>query len=190
MSVMPPRHVVTVDEFDRMVEGDVFGADERVELIEGEIVDMSPIGSRHQACVDRLSRLFAPLFVSDRAIVRVQGAFRASDISMPQPDVALLRPKDNYYDAEHPHAHDLLLAVEVADTSLRYDRWTKLPAYAKAGVPEAWVVDLTGHKVDVAVEPSLQGYGQVGQIKIGDTLAPAAFPDVAVDVSWILGIRD
>ncbi len=187
MSVLPVRHLVTVDEFDRMVDAGVFAADRRLELIDGEIVDMSPIGSPHEACVDRLTALFAPLVVSGRAILRVRGSFRANDISRPQPDVALLLPRDDFYASAHPSPSDLLLVVEVADTSLRFDRWTKLPAYGKAGVPETWIVDLNGGVIDVATEPSEQGYGRLVQAGQGDTLAPTAFPDIAVSVTQLVG---
>ncbi len=187
MSVLPVRHLVTVDEFERMVDAGVFAADRRLELIEGEIVDMSPIGSAHQACVNRLTALFAPLAAAERAILQVQGAFRASDLSQPQPDVALVRPRDDFYAGGHPGPADLLLVVEVADTSLRFDRWTKLPAYAKAGVPETWIVDLNGGVVDVATDPSEQGYGRLVQVAPGDTLAPTAFPDITIAATRLLG---
>jgi MEMO1 family protein len=188
MSVLPVRHRVTVDEFERMVEADVFAPDERLELIDGEIVDMSPIGSPHQACVNRLTRWFAPLTTSERAVLQVQGAFVANDVSRPQPDVALLRPRDDFYAEAHPMPKDVLLAVEVADSSLRYDRGTKRPLFAGAGVPEMWIVDLNGGVVDVATDPSDQGYGRIVQSKPGDTIAPNAFPDLTIAVADLLGL--
>jgi Uma2 family endonuclease len=188
MSVMPARHPVTVDQFDRMVEAGVFGPDERLELIGGEIVDMSPIGSRHQACVDRLTSMFAPA-LPGRAIVRVQGSVRITDLSQPQPDLALLRPRDDFYVDAHPGPADVLLVVEVADTSLSYDRWTKLPLYAKAGVPEAWVIDLNGGVVDIAAQPGEHGYGVLAQRDRDGVLSPAAFPDLSFPVVEVLGMR-
>jgi Uma2 family endonuclease len=187
MSVFPVRHSVSVDEFERMVEAGVFAPDERLELIDGEILDMSPIGDPHMACVDRLTRCFAPLSISERAIVRVQGAFVASDISRPQPDVALLRPRDDFYATRGPRPADVMLAVEVADSSLRYDREVKRPLYAAAGLPEMWIVDLKGGVVDLAREPSDGAYRRIAQARPGDTIAPVAFPDVTLAVAQLFG---
>lgn len=188
MSVHPVRHAVTVDEFGRMVDAGVFAADRRLELIDGEILDMSPIGSPHQACVDRLTRLFAPLSVSGEALLRVQGSVQVNDLSQPQPDVALLRPRDDFYASRHPGPDAVLLVVEVADTSLRFDREVKLPMYAKAGVAEAWVVDLNGSVVHVATAPSAQGYESIVRAAAGDdVLSPVAFPDLAIAVTDIFG---
>lgn len=185
--VLPQRHLVTVDEFDRMVDAGVFTPERRLELIDGEMVDMSPIGSAHQACVNRLTTLLAPLAVAGRAIVQVQGAIRASDISRPQPDVALLVPRDDYYAEGHPGPSDVLLVVEVADTSVRFDRATKLPAYGRAGVVETWVVDLDGGVVDVATRPSEQGYAHLARVAPDGTVTPTAFPDLPVTVADLLG---
>lgn len=189
MSVHPARHAVTVDEFGRMVDAGVFAADRRLELIDGEILDMSPIGSPHQACVDRLNRLFAPLAVAGDVVVRVQGSVRVSDLSQPQPDVALLRPRDDFYASRHPGPDAVLLVVEVADTSLRFDREVKLPMYAKAGVAEAWVVDLNGSVVHVATGASARGYESVVRAAAADddVLSPVAFPHLTIAVTDILG---
>jgi Uma2 family endonuclease len=187
MSVFPVRHSVSVDEFERMVEAGVFAPDERLELIDGEILDMSPIGDPHQGCVNRLTALFARLAADDRAVLQVQGAFQAGDWSMPQPDVALLRPRTDFYASGRPQPSDLLLAVEVADSSLRYDRGTKRSLYARVGVPEMWMVDLNGGAVDVACEPSDGAYRRIAQARSGDTIAPAAFPDVTLAVAQLFG---
>jgi Uma2 family endonuclease len=187
MSVFPVRHPVTVDEFLRMVEADVFAPDERLELIDGEIIDMSPIGDPHQACVIRLTTLFSPLVAEGRALLLVQGSFQAGDWSMPQPDAALARVRGDFYAEGRPRPADLLLAVEVADSSLRFDRGTKRPLYAKVGVPEMWIVDLKGGVVDVATDPSEHGYRRIVQSGLGDAVAPAAFPDLTVEVAWLLG---
>jgi Uma2 family endonuclease len=187
MSVLPARHVVTVEEYDRMVEAGVFAADRRLELIGGEIVDMSPIGSAHEACVDRLTRSFAPLATSDRASLRVQGSFQADERSRPQPDVALLRSRADFYAEAHPRPEDIFLVVEVADSSLRYDRSVKRPAYARVGVRETWIVDLVGAIVEVAREPSAAGYSRIDRFARGDSLAPEAFPDLSILADHILG---
>jgi Uma2 family endonuclease len=187
MSVLPARHVVTVEEYDRMVEAGVFAADRRLELIGGEIVDMSPIGSAHEACVDRLTRSFAPLATSDRAALRIQGSFQADDRSRPQPDVAILRTRGDFYAEAHPRPEDLFLVVEVADSSLRYDRSVKRPAYARVGVRETWIVDLVGGIVEVARDPSAAGYCRIDRFARGETVAPEAFPDLTIAVDDVLG---
>jgi Uma2 family endonuclease len=183
------RHVVTVDEFERMAEAGAFGPDVRVELLEGEILDMSPIGNRHEACVDRLNALFVT-GLSGRAIVRVQGSVQLGDLSLPQPDLALLRPRDDYYADRRPTSADILLLIEVADTTVESDRWRKLPAYSRSGVTEAWLVDINGCSVEVATKPSSEGYESLVQFGLDDTVAPRAFPDVATTVRQILGVRD
>ena len=187
VSVLPERHLVTVDEFDRMVDAGVFAPDRRLELIDGEMVDMSPIGSAHQACVNRLTTLLAPLAAGRRAVVQVQGAIRTSDLSQPQPDVALLVPRDDYYAEAHPGPSDVLLVIEVADTSVRFDRDVKLPAYGRAGVAETWVVDLHGGVVEVATGPSDQGYERRARVGRDASLAPTAFPDLRLTVADLLG---
>jgi Uma2 family endonuclease len=187
MSVLPARHPVTADEFERMVEAGVFATDGRLELIDGEILDMSPIGSAHVACVSRLTHLFAGLAVASEAIVQAQGAFRADDLSRPQPDLALLRWRDDFYAAALARPDDVLLVVEVADSSLRFDRTVKRPAYARACVAETWIVDLNRGAVEVARRPSADGYGTITTHARGEVLAPQAFPGVAVAVADVLG---
>jgi Uma2 family endonuclease len=187
MLAFAESHAVTIHEFGRMVDAGVFGANERVELIEGHIVDMSPIGTPHQAWVNRLNTAFAPLMIAERAIVQIQGSFVASDISQPQPDVALIRPRDDYYAGAHPRPQDLFLVVEVADSSVRYERWTKLPLYARAGVAEAWIVDLQHQEIEVATGPSEEGYRRSIRLERGGTVAPTAFPDLTLPVDRILG---
>jgi Uma2 family endonuclease len=189
MSVFPVRHRVSVHEFQRMVGADVFAPDERLELIDGEILQLSPIGTAHQACVLRLTTLFSRLAADEDAALLVQGTFRIGDWSMPQPDAALLRWRGDHYADAHPRPDDLLLAVEVADSSLRYDRETKRPLYARAGVVETWIIDVKGGVVDVATGPTGDGYGRVVQVGPGDAIAPSAFPDLTVDVAWLLGDR-
>jgi Uma2 family endonuclease len=184
--VIPARHPVTTDEFMRMAESGAFDPDERVELIEGEIVYMSPIGPPHAACVNRLTMLLAPRLVG-RAIVQIQGPFRASDYSMPQPDVALFRLRDHYYAREHARPDDLCLAIEVADSTLRFDRTRKLPLYAAVGVRESWLVDLKANVIEVCTDPTPSGYDKVVRVGPGGSVTPTAFPDLTLAVTQILG---
>ncbi len=176
----PTAYRFTVKDYHRMAEADVFPPDDRVELIDGEVLRMAPIGSRHAACVKRLARHFM-CRVAERAIVGVQDPIQLSDLSEPQPDVALLRPRDDYYASGHPLPADVFLVIEVGELSDESDRATKLPLYLASGVPEVWVVDLGAEVVHMAT-----GHGSrtVGR---GDSLAPLAFPDVVLEVAAILG---
>jgi Uma2 family endonuclease len=187
MSVLPARHAVTADEFERMVEAGVFAVDDRLELIDGEILDMSPTGSSHVACVSRLMHLFAGLSVARGAVVQAQGAIRADDLSRPQPDLALLHWRDDFYAAALARPHEVLLVVEVAGSSVHFDRTIKRPGYARAGVPETWIVDLRAEIVELARQPSPHGYRAIEEHGRGDILAPEAFPDVTIAVGDILG---
>lgn len=189
MSAMPARHLVTADEFERMAEAGVFHPEERLELWEGEILAMSPIGSRHVGCVNRLNTMLVPALLG-RAIVQVQGSIRLTGLSVPQPDVVLLHPRDDFYADGHAGPADIALVVEVADTSLRFDLQTKLPDYAKAGIAETWVVDVNGGVIYVATEPEANRYGDVAERGLDDTLAPVAFPDVKATVREILGVPE
>jgi Uma2 family endonuclease len=137
----PRPHRLTVHDYYRMAEVGLLHPDDRTELIEGEIIDMPPIGPGHGSVVDRLTHLLVPA-VGERAIVRVQGAVRLSRMSEPQPDVALLVPSADYYRAGHPSGDDTFLVIEVSDSTLRYDRDVKVPLYARHGVPEVWIVDV------------------------------------------------
>ena len=137
----PQRHRITVYDYHRMAEIGVLSPDARVELIEGEIIDMAPIGKDHQSVVDQLTRTLVR-GVGDSAIVRVQGSVRLSQWSEPQPDLVLLAPRSDFYRGEFAAGTDTLLVIEVSDTMLRYDRDVKIPLYARHGVPEVWIVDV------------------------------------------------
>ncbi len=176
----------TVEEYHRMAESGILTEDDRVELIEGEIIEMPPISSAHAGCVDRLAmRLMEGL--GRRAIVRVQSPIRLGERSEPQPDVALLRPRADFYAAAHPGPADVLLVIEVAEHSGAYDRERKLPLYARSGIPEAWGVDLGQGEVVVGRDPSPEGYRTVRILHRGEALSPLAFPDLTLSVDEILG---
>ena len=153
----PVRYAFTTDDWRRMGEAGLFGEDDRVELLDGEVVAMSPIGSGQAACVKRLARLLSRS-VGDRAILSVQDPVRLDRHSEPQPDLALLRPRPDFYAAAHPGSADILLLVEVAETSLSFDRDQKAGLYARSGVPVTWVVDLAGQEVLVLSRPGPNGY--------------------------------
>ena len=183
--VLPARRRFSADEYHRMADAGILGPEERVELLEGDIYTMAAIGSRHARCVDTLAEWLI-VRLAGRAIVRIQGPVRLSSGLEPEPDLALLRPRADRYGEEHPGPGDLLLLIEVADTSLAYDRDLKLPRYAEAGIPEVWLVDLTANQVLIHRDPSGPRYASVSTAGRGDTLTPAAFPDLRLPIDDLL----
>ena len=181
------RHRFTVDDFHRMAEVGIFGPELRVELIEGEIIDMAPIGRRDQSCVDRLAALFFDALPEEGAIVRVRGFVRLSGISKPWPDIALLRPDPDFYAEREAGPADVLLLVEVSDTSVPYDREVKVPLYASCGIPEVWIVDLRARRVLVYRGIGSGRYQDVFEASAGQQLRALALPELVLDVDRILG---
>ena len=169
-----------------MAEAGILAEDDRLELLEGEIVRMSPIGSRHAACVDRLNALFAAR-LGKRAIVRVQNPIVINRRTEPQPDLSILKPRADFYAAKHPEPGDILLVVEVVDTSAGYDRTTKLPLYARGGIREVWIVDVVHEAVEVYRQPALQSFRTRIQLGRRQRIVPIAFPRTVFRVSDILG---
>ena len=164
-------------EYYRMVEVGILREHDRVELIKGEIVEMSPIGRRHKAFVGNLAQLLM-VRLAGRAVVWAQSSIALADDTEPQPDLAVLRRGAVSYKERDAWAEDTLLVVEVADSSLAYDRSTKMRLYAEAGIPEYWVVDCTAETVEVHREPAPDGYREVRLVAGVGTLAPQASPDV------------
>jgi hypothetical protein len=183
-TTLPARRKIDVDAYHRMAEAGIFAPDERVELIDGEILQMVPIGSEHGATVIRLNRLFDPAALHHRAIVAVQSPLRLDATTEPVPDLMLLRSRPDDYRDALPGPQDVLLVVEVAKSSLDYDRSVKAPLYARAGVGELWIVDLVGRAVEVAKEPGADGFA-VGERVTRGRLAPQALSDVAIDVATL-----
>ena len=171
----------TVDEYLAMERAGILHEDDRVELIDGEIIIMPPIGDPHEVSTDWLNRLFVPPLIG-RAIVRVQGAIRLHDRSAPQPDIAVLRERP--LSAVGPYfPPDVYLVIEVADSSLAYDQGAKLARYAAAGIPEVWVANLRAREVTSYAEPSGAAYAAVRTYQVGDNISPQAFPDVILAVA-------
>lgn len=177
----PPLYRVSVDEFQRMAEFGVFPPEARVELVNGVLVEMSPLGPGHNNVIVRLNRLLVAQLV-DRAVISVQGPLEGGEVSQLQPDVAVLQWPDDRYDTRCPRPDDALLVVEVADSSLRYDQKVKVPLYGRLGVPETWVVDLPRRRVHVYADPKHDGYGTTTTRMARDVLVPTAFPDVEIAV--------
>jgi len=186
MSVQVARRYFSADEYHRMGEAGIFSEDDRVELIEGEILKMSPIGSRHAATVKRLNGQLNRL-LGDRAIVSVQDPILLNDFSETQPDIAILRRRDDFYARAHPSASDALLIIEIADTSVEYDHDIKLPAYARSAVPEVWIVDLPAETVVAHADLANGVYRAVSTYRRGDSITPLHFPDFSIEVVSILG---
>ena len=168
-----------------MAETGVLTPDARVELLTGEIIDMSPIGPFHGGVVNCLIQLFTTA-AKGRWVISVQNPVRLDDHSEPQPDLMLLRPVPDFYRKRHPQQNDVFLLIEVSDTTLEYDRDQKLPAYGGAGVPEVWIVNLNETTIEVYHEPNFTGYGRKTVLRAGDQAKPKAFPDVVVDVAELL----
>jgi len=184
MESWPRRHRITVDEYHRMAEVGVLAPDARVELIEGEIIDMAPIGIDHNSVVDQLNRLLVHA-VGDDAIVRVQGSVRLSRISEPQPDVVLLEPRADFYRNEFAMGADTLLVIEVSDSTLRYDRDVKVPLFAKSGVPEVWIFDLEHDSLLVYGSLSDGSYTRRDSLVRPQSMPVPSLRDVAVDLSSV-----
>src|SRR5687768_12095899 len=159
---LPRRHRLTVADYYRMAEVGILDAEARVELIDGEIIDMAPPGSPHAATVHYLIEILV-LAAGGKASVLVQNPVRLSEYSEPQPDVALLRRRDDFYRERHPQPDDVLLLIEVAATSLRFDRDTKLPLYARHGIPEMWLVDLGRRRLSRHRAPQQGSYTLVDE---------------------------
>lgn len=180
----PHRHAYSVEDYYRMAEAGILRPGDRVELIEGEIIDMVPIGTRHAAAVTRIGNVLMHA-VGSRAIVRIQNPVRLDRYSEPQPDVAVVRPRDDYYAAGHPGPADVLLIVEVADSTLRFDRDRKLPLYARHGIPEVWLVDIENAQFTIHVEPQAEGYAQARSMSSSVRIEVPGVSAVAVDLSGL-----
>ena len=177
-----PRRLFTIEEYEKMVEIGILTEYDRVELIEGEIVEMSPIGDAHAACVGNLTHLLVTLFAG-RAWAWVQGPVKVPPHSKPQPDAALLRVRS--YMRQGASTEDAFLFIEAADTTLRYDRTTKLRIYARAGVPEYWIVDTNAEVVEVYRWPRGDRYNETLRFAHGEHVTTLAFPDIAIAVDAI-----
>jgi Uma2 family endonuclease len=182
VDVEAARRLFTVEEYHRMAEAGILGADERVELIDGEIVQMAPIGPRHAGCVINATRLFITR-LGDRAVVSPQNPVVMPPRSEPQPDLLVLRPRAVSYSRELPTSRDVLLAVEVADTTVRFDRLVKAGLYARAGITEFWLCLPLEGAVEVCRGPGADGYASVTRHGAGQLVSPLAFPDVGFAVT-------
>ena len=189
MSVQLQRRLFTVKEYHLMSETGILSETDRVELIEGEIIQMAAIGTRHATAVRRLNRLFHRL-PEDTVIVDVQNPVQLSERTEPQPDVVLLRFRGDDYETAHPVPSEVLLLVEVADSTVDNDRDVKIPIYARSHIPEVWLVNLVENCLEVYRQPTPNGYSLILKLYAGQEVAPIAFPDFTVSVDWIFGAGD
>ncbi|MCC5667429.1 Uma2 family endonuclease [Nostoc sp. CHAB 5784] len=182
MSVQLLRRKFTVEQYHKMVESGILTEDDRVELIRGEIIEMSPIGTKHAACVKRLNKLLSQK-LRDRVLIAIQDPVELNDNSEPQPDVALLKPRDDFYATAHPQPQDIFLLIEVSDSTVMYDREEKIPLYAQANIIEVWLVDINEEIVEVYQQPTAAGYEHIQKFASGQTLSIKAFPDVNISIN-------
>lgn len=190
MALQVEKRLFTIEDYYRMAETGILRRDDRVELIRGEIVRMAPIGITHAGRVDILNFEFGRA-VGDDAIVRVQNPIRLeAQNSEPEPDISLLRPKRDFYTSAHPTPADVLLVIEVADSSLSYDRAVKIPLYAEAGIPEVWIMALEEECVERY--SGLEGgeYRDVRRFYPRDSIAPTLLPNARLDVGRLFGVAD
>lgn len=185
MSVEIAKHLFTAEQYERMIETGILTKYDRVELIEGEIVEMSPIGPRHAACVSRLNAFFQQF--SRDTIVGVQSPVRLGDSSEPQPDIALLKWRDDFYGHALPTPADVLLLVEVSDATLKFDRQVKIPLYAREGIEELWVINLQDDEIEIYARPSGGAYQLVRRAGRGETVNSENVAGLALEVDAVLG---
>ena len=177
---------LNISQYHQMSEAGIFSENDKVELINGEIIEMSPIGRRHTACVNRLNSVFSQL-LGKKVIVAVQNPIILNNLSEPEPDIALLQPRADFYESGHPQPQDIFLLIEVADSSLEYDRDVKIPLYASSGITEVWLVDIYQQVIIVYRYPSENGYRDIQTLSRGEKLSISAFPENNLFVDDILG---
>ena len=184
--VEPTRRRFSVDEYYAMADAGILKRDERVELIDGEIIVLSPIGNEHGASVDAGTYFLVPL-IGDKAIVRVQGHVRLDDYHQPEPDLTLLKRRDDFYRYQAPGPDDVLLLIEVSHASLSYDRGAKLAMYAQFEIPEVWIANIPSRVVEAYTNPVDGEYTTSRVYRPGETVSPMAFEDVNLPVSQFIG---
>lgn len=186
MAVQSTRWQFTVADYARMAETGILSEDDRVELIDGEVRAMSPIGPLHAAIVKRLNALLSQA-LGDTASMSVQDPIQLDDFTEPEPDLAVLQPRLDYYANGHPQSEDLLLLIEVSDSSLDYDRSEKIPRYATAHIPEVWIIDVHGETIEQYSEPRTGTYRTIHLLKSGDLIPSIRLPSVQASLDYILG---
>ncbi len=185
VTVQAPKRHFSVDEYHRLAEAGILHENDRVELIHGEIIQMSPIGPKHAGNLDRIVRILTFLF-GESAIVRSQNPVRLNGQSEPEPDISILKPRDDFYTAAHPKPEEVLLIIELSESSLEYDREVKLPEYASNGIPEYWIVDLKTDRIIIHTGPSGEEYLNIKTYQINERLESPGLPK-PISVRELLG---
>ena len=185
-TTQPARRPFTVDEYYAMADAGILNDEERVELIDGEIIVMSPIGNEHASSVDVATHFLRPI-APGQAIIRIQSHVRLDERNQPEPDLLLLKWRDDFYRHRAPAAEDVLLLIEVSHTSLAYDRGVKLALYARFLVHEVWLANIPARVIEAYTEPVDGEYTVARVYRPGETVSPTAFPDISLPVSQIIG---
>ena len=185
MELAPQKHKVSVSEWHKMGEYNIFPPEARMELIKGDIIDMAPIGRSHASCVRHLIKLFSER-IGKAALLDVQNPILLGNLSEPEPDLVLLRPASHFYREKHPTAKDVFLLIEVSDTTVKHDREEKMPLYAADGIVESWLIDLNELQVEVYLNPTANGYANKRILGSDDILIPKQLPHIEIPVSDIL----
>jgi len=186
MNLQTKRRAISVEEYHRMGEASIFSIGERIELIEGELFKMSPIGTKRANCLDYLNEIFL-LNINKRALVRIQNPIIVSDYSEPEPDIVIAKRLN--YRENHPTSKEIMLLIEVADSSYEFDRYTKLPIYAKTNVPEVWIININDNFVETFQEPQKDNYRKIKKIS-KRKISSVSFPDIVLELSSIFGDRE
>ncbi len=186
-ALAPTRRRFTVAEYYAMADAGILSENDRVELLDGDIIVMPPIGNWHAFGVNRIVSVFPSTLLEGRAVLSVQNPVRLANDSQPQPDAMLLRWRDDFYQNGHPDPDDVLMLIEVSDTTVDYDLNAKLPLYARAGIPEVWIDNRRNRRIEVYTEPTGNEYASVRYYGPGESIAPKAFPDIMLEVDRIIG---
>jgi len=181
-SFNPLKYRFTVKDFHKLAETGILQETNKIELITGELINMSPIGSAHAGTVDKIVALLVRK-INDKAIVRCQNPIILDDYSEPEPDIALVKFSKNFYTDNHPLPQDVLLVIEIADTSIRYDREIKIPLYAKADIPEVWLIDLNQKQLEIYTQPYEQSYRTIHLPHLTEKITAQLLPEVELSVS-------
>ncbi len=179
------KHLTDITEWQKLGEANIFPPSSRLELIEGEILEMAPIGCNHSGHVIRLTHFLSAL-VFDKAMLSVQNPLQLGDLSEPEPDFMLLKPNDDFYCSRHPNADDVLLLIEVADSSLSFDQNQKLRLYASHNIPEYWLMNLNDSCLEVYRQPHGDCYGEKTTLRVGDTVTLSQLNQITINIADIL----
>jgi Uma2 family endonuclease len=186
-AAVPTRRRFTVAEYYAMVDAGILSENDRVELLDGDLIAIPPIANWHAFSVNSIVAAFPSTLLDDRAILSVQNPVRLDSYNEPQPDIMLLQWRDDFYRNGHPAPGDVLLLIEVADSSVEFDRTVKLPAYARAGIPELWIAARPERRIEAYTEPAGNEYSAVRYFGASETVAPQAFPDITLEVNRLFG---